>query len=92
MSASEWKAYLEQMRRYRNKFVAHLDNDRTMHLPHLGCAKLAVQFYHFHIVNNEVSKDTLNGLVDNFVIDTTAYEEEKTRAGRIFGNIQTSRR
>jgi hypothetical protein len=88
VSASEWDAYLEQMRNYRNKFVAHLDDDRTMQIPHLDRAKLAVEFYHSHIVNNEAPNGVLNGLVDNRVIHmTAAYEQEKAMASRIFQNI-----
>jgi hypothetical protein len=93
MSTSEWDAYLEQMRNYRDKFVAHLDNDIKMQIPHLDPAKLAVEFYHSHVVKHEAQQGMLNGLVDNVAIDmTAAYEQEKTMAALIFGNIDASRR
>ena len=41
------------MRRYRDKFIAHLDSDYTMLIPTLDIAKKAVRFYHAHVVNHE---------------------------------------
>ena len=41
ISAAEWEDYLRKIRRYRDKFVAHLDDDRVMRPPRLDYAKLA---------------------------------------------------
>jgi hypothetical protein len=44
LSATEWDMYLDKMRRYRDKFIAHLDKDRIVHRPYLGRAKAAAEF------------------------------------------------
>jgi hypothetical protein len=43
------------MRKARNKFIAHLDDENIEHSPHLDMAKDAVQFYHSYIVHNEAN-------------------------------------
>lgn len=46
--------YVASVRRYRDKFVAHLDSDNTMDIPLLDIAERAVFFYHQHLVAQEV--------------------------------------
>ncbi len=50
------------MRRYRDKFLAHLDSDEVMNIPSLEIAKNAVRFYHTYIVQHEAQGDDLVGL------------------------------
>ncbi len=50
------------MKRYREKFVPHLDTKRTMFIPTLDFAKRAVWFYHGQIITNEASTNDLVGL------------------------------
>jgi hypothetical protein len=90
LSAAEWDAYLDEMRRYRDKFIAHLDDDRIMRPPHLDHAKLAVEFYHHHIVDEEALPGTLGGLVDVATV-ATGFAQEKAMAARIFGKVSGSR-
>lgn len=54
--------YIDTMRTYRDKFVAHLDSDLTMSVPKLDVAKRAVWFYHAHIVRQEATPEDLAGL------------------------------
>lgn len=44
---------IEVMRRYRDKFLAHLDSDEVMNIPSLEIAKQAVWFYFDYLVQNE---------------------------------------
>jgi hypothetical protein len=90
MSTPEWDTYLDEMRRYRDKFVAHLDNDRMMRPPSLDPAKSAVEFYHSHIVATEAPAGRLTGLVDNADRMSAAYEQEKALAAGIFARIKDS--
>jgi len=62
MTSDEFKTYVGRFRRYRDKFIAHLDSDKLMNIPEFDQAKEAVWFYHEHIVTEEVSADDLNGL------------------------------
>jgi hypothetical protein len=71
------------MRRYRDKLIAHLDDDRIMQLPHLDGAKLAVEFYNRHVVDEEASPGDLRGLVNATTI-IAGYDEEKAMASRAF--------
>jgi hypothetical protein len=48
--AEGFAALIAKMRGYRDKFVAHLDNERIMYLPELEAAHIAVTFYYRHIV------------------------------------------
>jgi hypothetical protein len=44
LDEANFQQYVDTMRTYRNKFVAHLDSDRTMNIPKLDVAKRAVWF------------------------------------------------
>ena len=48
-------AEVAAIRRYRDKFLAHLDSDRTMLIPHLDTMWRAVQHYYAHILGVEMS-------------------------------------
>lgn len=47
--------YVTSVRRYRDKFVAHLDSDHVMDIPMLDIAERAVFFYHQHLTTQEVN-------------------------------------
>jgi hypothetical protein len=63
MTASDF-VDLAKMRRYRDKFVAHLDSDVRMEIPLLTAALAADSFYHGHIVRAEAGAGDLFGLAD----------------------------
>jgi hypothetical protein len=51
---------IEVMRRYRDKFLAHLDSDEIMNVPGLEIAKQAVWFYFDYVVQNEAQPGELS--------------------------------
>lgn len=51
-SQSDWKRYLDTVRVYRDKFVAHLDELDEMHVPSLAVALKCVLFLYAHIRAN----------------------------------------
>jgi hypothetical protein len=53
---------IEAMRKYRDKFLAHLDSDPVMNIPALNVAKKAVWFYHAYVVQHEAQPGDLEGL------------------------------
>lgn len=53
---------IEVMRRYRDKFLAHLDSDEVMNIPALEIAKESVWFYHAYVVQQEAQPGDLDGL------------------------------
>lgn len=55
MEEAAYSDYVTSVRRYRDKFVAHLDSDNVMDIPMLDIAERAVFFYHQHLTTQEVS-------------------------------------
>jgi hypothetical protein len=50
------------MMTYRNKFVAHLDQERVMHIPDMTVAAKSLWFLHAHVVAREAKPGDLAGL------------------------------
>ena len=44
-------------RTYREKFLAHLDQDNTMYPPKMNAMWEAVRFYHDHVLQNEMAQE-----------------------------------
>jgi hypothetical protein len=53
MDAAEFESYRNEMREYRDKFLAHLDSLREIKFPKLNIAKASVEFYHAYIADHE---------------------------------------
>jgi hypothetical protein len=53
---------IDSMRDYRDKFVAHLDEERCGRYPSLDLPKKAVWFYYAHVVNHQAKPGDLAGL------------------------------
>ncbi len=41
---SDWEVYVREFRVYRDKFIAHLDEEPTMHIPVLNVAESAIRY------------------------------------------------
>jgi hypothetical protein len=75
MTASDFADLAKKMRRYRDKFVAHLDSDAKMDIPQLTAALAANGFYHGHIVRVEAAAGDLFGLADTSDKFAKGYEQ-----------------
>lgn len=53
---------IEEVKLYRDKFLAHLDSELTMNIPRLDVAKESAWFYHAYIVAHETQAGDLAGL------------------------------
>jgi hypothetical protein len=62
---AEFATYVKEMRGYRDKFLAHLDDLLVMNIPHLDRAFAAVEHYHDQIVQHEAATGDLAGLPTN---------------------------
>jgi hypothetical protein len=62
LTATEFQQKLEQIRFYRNKFVAHLDEYNEMNIPTLNLLQQSVWFYYDHLLTNEVEPGDLAGI------------------------------
>lgn len=58
----EFASYIGQMRDYRDKFLAHLDDLNQMDIPMLDRARAAVEFYHRYVVQHEAGAGDLASL------------------------------
>lgn len=52
-----FNAYIKEMRTYRNKFVAHLDSEETMHIPKLDVARKSTAYLYDYLLANEDEGD-----------------------------------
>jgi len=59
MTADELAAYVDEMRTYRDKFLAHLDDLHVMNIPFLDRAQAAVEFCHRYVVQHEAAAGDL---------------------------------
>ena len=84
MTASDFVDLAKKMRRYRDKFVAHLDSDAKMDIPLLTAALAADRFYHGHIVRAEADAGDLFGLADTSDKFAKGYEQWIKEAQRAY--------
>ena len=84
MTASDFVDLAKKMRRYRDKFVAHLDSDAKMDIPLLTAALAADSFYHGHIVGAEADAGDLFGLADTSDKFAKGYEQCFKEAERVY--------
>lgn len=55
--ADQFEQVIQGVRNYRDRFVAHLDNDRVMNIPVFDPLFNSTRFYFSHIVFNEMSDE-----------------------------------
>jgi hypothetical protein len=54
ITEDEFSLYINQMRKYRDKFIAHLDSDKVADIPNLQIAlESAIHFYNYLLANEE---------------------------------------
>ena len=56
---SEYDRYCEELKTYRDKFVAHLDNENTAHIPDMEKAWVAARIYYKHVATTEISRSAM---------------------------------
>ena len=57
VAETEFDVFTNEMRTYRDKFVAHLDSDETMYIPNLILAKKSVSYLYDYLLANEDEGD-----------------------------------
>jgi hypothetical protein len=85
ITREEFTGTVTSFRRYRDKFIAHLDTDLTMHIPVLATAEAAVRYYHEHVVNREARPGDLVGLTDTVEKMVLGYEQCRSEAEGVLG-------
>jgi hypothetical protein len=79
--------YLEEFKKYRDKFVAHLDDGKIMYIPQLDAAKIAVQHLHAWLIEKECRPGLLDWEHSTAERLLAGYEVEKAMAKRIYGQV-----
>jgi hypothetical protein len=62
INCSELEGYVDEIRKYRDQWVAHLDDLHRTDIPSLERARVAINFYHHYIVLHEATAPDLEGL------------------------------
>jgi hypothetical protein len=82
-SANQFTDYIKEMRVYRDKFLAHLDDQRVMNIPTPEHAQVVVEFYHGYVVRHEALAGDLTGLpTDLAVYYKQCFEEARSMLDR----------
>jgi hypothetical protein len=83
-NADAFEELVGKMLYYRNRFLAHLDDDLMMDIPELDPAHKAIVFYHWRIVEHEARPGELAGLpnADAFARGYAQCTDEAIRAYR----------
>nr|WP_157872572.1 hypothetical protein [Bradyrhizobium sp. ORS 278] len=88
MTEQQYADYLNALRTYRDKFVAHLDEHRTMYTPKLDAAGVSVQHLHAWLVANECPPGLLNPEHSAPERLIAAFKGEQSVARRIFSYVR----
>jgi hypothetical protein len=89
--AATFQTYRDEMRAYRDKFVAHLDELHEMQVPKLENARTSIEFYHAHVVSNEAQAGDLAGLPTTTAAELRQYHDQWTaEATRVYQHIDQS--
>ena len=90
MNAAAFQDYRNEMREYRDKFVAHLDDLRVMQVPRLDNARASVEFYHAYVAGNEAQAGDLAG-VPATAAQLRQYSDQCTaEATRVYRHVDQS--
>jgi hypothetical protein len=90
MTAAAFQDYRNEMREYRDKFVAHLDLLREVVIPKFDSARASIEFYHAYVAGNEVQQGDLSS--PRLLPTTDAelrqyYDQCATEARLVYGQI-----
>lgn len=78
ITEAELSSYGSEMRTYRDKFVAHLDEEPRANIPRLKVAKASVVYLYDHLLANEEE----NGCFHDAPASATAFYQRFEREGR----------
>jgi hypothetical protein len=87
ISNTDFEDYRVEMRTYRDRFVAHLDNDHLAHISGLDLAQRALEFYYDYIVTNEAQPGDLAYLPVNVTNLRLGYEECEQEAASVYSKL-----
>lgn len=84
LTREEFDAYIEHMRIYRDKFVAHLDSEDRMNIPELKVARKSISFLYCYLLTFEDK--------DNCLFDAPRKASHYYKQSRLHGREVYSKR
>ena len=60
LKPDDFSSYRQDIKNYRDRFVAHLDSDETMYIPQFDKALQLTQYYYDHVINELKTHQKLN--------------------------------
>lgn len=60
MSKGSFRKYAKGVLRYRNKFVAHLDEDLVAYIPRMKIARLSASFLYDYLIKDPIAKKSIS--------------------------------
>lgn len=88
-SSEEFKNYVNENREYRDKFIAHLDDEVSINIPKMDKAKDAVEFLYGYLTGVEASTGIFIGLPTGMAV---YYEGCFNKASAFFARSDLDRR
>ncbi len=86
LTEGEFEIYINEVKSYRDKFVAHLDADEIMHPPKLELARKSVAFLYDYLRTNEEMNGSLNDAPTNA---SRFYHEFALQGKRAYLSVKT---
>ncbi|WP_043994275.1 hypothetical protein [Moritella sp. PE36] len=60
MDNDEFEVYVNELRKSRDKFIAHLDSERHDYRPHMDIAYKCIEYYYQHLFNHDNKQNCLS--------------------------------
>jgi hypothetical protein len=96
VTPAEFNDQITKIKHYRDKFVAHLDQERTMFLPALEVARKAIVFLHERLAQHAPGREDWQGLrISAKQLDqgfTQAYREAQSVYAQALARLAASER
>src|SRR4051812_28735986 len=86
-SAVEFDKFRDDMFRYRDKFVAHLDSLRKMSIPKFEFAQKSVNFYCAYVAEHEAQVGDLHDLPDSALKLKLGYKQCESEAEAVYSRL-----
>lgn len=86
MDVAQLDAVIAEFKRYRDKFLAHLDSDFVMQIPHLEPAYRLVRFFYGHVRTKEIDPAAC---VDAPLDLETVYQQRLAMGAKVYTAVES---
>lgn len=86
LTETQFGEYVAQMRTYRDQFVAHLDSEEVMHIPHLHTAIASSQYLYDYLLTHEEEDNCFHDAPKDAV---AFYKQFQAESAAVYESIKT---